>query len=40
MYASDFPHWDWDEPVATAATLPGSVRAEIFGLNARQAFKL
>ena len=40
VYASDFPHWDWDEPVATAATFPKSIRAEIFGSNARQVFNL
>ena len=40
VYASDFPHFDWDEPVATAATFPKSIRAEIFGSNARELFNL
>ena len=39
VYASDFPHWDWDEPRAAAADLPRHPREKIFGANARALFK-
>ena len=40
VYASDFPHWDWDSPDTVKADLPESMAANIFGENARAAFKL
>ena len=40
LYASDFPHWDWDEPITTAAEIPASMRERIFGANARELFRL
>ena len=40
VYASDFPHWDWDEPRAAAADIPRVLRDRIFGGNARALFKL
>ncbi len=36
VYASDFPHWDWDEPTPTAAQFPKEMRQAVFGGNARQ----
>ena len=40
VFASDFPHWDWDEPRATAAMLPRELRPRIFGETARALFNL
>ena len=40
VYASDFPHWDWDEPKSTLARFPEALRAPIFGDNARELFSL
>ena len=40
VYASDFPHWDWDSPDTVKADLPESMAENIFGENARAAFKL
>ena len=40
VYASDFPHWDWDEPRAAAADIPKALRESVFGANARALFNL
>jgi len=40
VYASDFPHWDWDEPRAAAALIPRDLRPRIFGETARELFGL
>ncbi len=40
VYASDFPHWDWDEPRAAAAMIPRDLRPRIFGETARELFGL
>ncbi len=40
VYASDFPHWDWDEPRAAAADIPRKLREAVFGANARALFNL
>lgn len=36
VYASDFPHWDWDEPTPTAGQFPKELREAVFGGNARE----
>ena len=33
VYASDFPHWDWDSPTSVAPDFPAEMRANIFGGN-------
>ena len=38
MFASDHPHWDWDDPRDTFASLPASLRQRIMGANALDAF--
>ncbi len=40
VYASDFPHWDWDEPRTVAADIPRPLRNQIFGENARALLNL
>jgi predicted TIM-barrel fold metal-dependent hydrolase len=35
VYASDFPHWDWDEPTTVLPKLPEPMRQRIFADNAR-----
>ena len=41
MYASDYPHWDWDAPeTAFPVRLPEDVRHRIFYENARQLYRL
>ena len=40
VFASDFPHWDWDEPRAAAAAIPRTLRPRIFGEAARELFNL
>ena len=40
VYASDFPHWDWDEPRAAAAMIPRDLRPRIFGETARELFDI
>lgn len=38
MFASDYPHWDWDDPARTFTTLPAELRRRIFVENARETF--
>ncbi len=40
MYASDFPHWDFDESEQTLRQLPDEWRGNIRGKNAQQFFRL
>ena len=40
VYASDFPHWDWDAPTSVAPDFPAEMRANIFGETARATFRL
>jgi uncharacterized protein len=35
VYASDFPHWDWDEPSTVLPKLPEAMRRKIFFENAQ-----
>lgn len=39
MFASDYPHWDWDDPAATLKGIPEALRRRIFGGNAADFFK-
>ena len=40
MYASDFPHWDFDEPVQTLRQLPAAWRDNVRARNALDFFRL
>ena len=40
MYASDFPHWDFDEPEQTLRQLPGEWRDAVRSKNAIEFFRL
>jgi predicted TIM-barrel fold metal-dependent hydrolase len=38
MFATDYPHWDWDDPAQSFTTLPPDLRHRIFVENALDAF--
>jgi predicted TIM-barrel fold metal-dependent hydrolase len=38
-YASDFPHWDWDEPTTVLPGLDAETRRKIFVENARKLYQ-
>ncbi|MDE2702738.1 MAG: amidohydrolase family protein [Chloroflexi bacterium] len=38
VYASDYPHWDWDDPNDAARTFPSEMRERVFNRNARKAY--
>ena len=40
MYASDFPHWDFDEPEQTLRQLPAEWRDNVRSRNAQEFFRL
>jgi predicted TIM-barrel fold metal-dependent hydrolase len=40
MYASDFPHWDFDEPEQTLRQLPAAWRDGVRWRNAQEFFRL
>lgn len=40
LYASDFPHWDFDNPDRTLTTVSPEIRQQIFADNASQVFTL
>jgi predicted TIM-barrel fold metal-dependent hydrolase len=40
VYASDYPHWDWDEPSTLLQGCDPDLRARIFGGNARDMYGL
>jgi predicted TIM-barrel fold metal-dependent hydrolase len=39
VYASDYPHWDWDDPAVTFETVPDELRERIFTRNAQEFFR-
>ena len=39
MFATDYPHWDWDDPAETFAELPDPLRTRIFSANAAEFFR-
>ena len=39
MFASDFPHWDWDDPEESFKLLPVTLQERIFTANAREFFR-
>ncbi len=39
-FASDYPHWDFDEPTLTLRTLPAAWRERIAFENARELYGL
>lgn len=40
MFATDFPHWDWDDPEMTLAGYPDDLRRRIFSENAMRTYGL
>ena len=40
VYASDFPHWDWDEPTTVLPGIGKAVRRRIFADNAAALYAL
>ncbi len=38
VFASDYPHWDWDEPSGLLPGFDDNLRAKIFGTNAREMY--
>jgi predicted TIM-barrel fold metal-dependent hydrolase len=40
VYASDWPHWDWDDPATTFPKLPERLHRRVFAENAREMFGL
>lgn len=40
MFATDYPHWDWDDPSKTLAGYPEDLRRRIFSENAIDTFGL
>lgn len=40
MFATDYPHWDWDDPEMTLVGFPEDVRRRIFADNAIETFNL
>lgn len=40
MFATDYPHWDWDDPLMTLADYPEELRRRIFSENAIDTFGL
>jgi predicted TIM-barrel fold metal-dependent hydrolase len=40
MFASDYPHWDFDSPTRAFPTLPHALREAIFSANARSFYRL
>ncbi len=40
VYASDWPHWDWDDPATTFPKLPEHLHKRVFAENAREMFGL
>jgi len=39
VYASDFPHWDWDEPTTVLTGLAPTLRRKIFSENAQALYR-
>jgi predicted TIM-barrel fold metal-dependent hydrolase len=40
MFATDYPHWDWDDPAMTLTGFPDDLRRRIFFDNAVETFNL
>jgi uncharacterized protein len=41
LFASDYPHWDFDDPFRSLPVdLPGERRAQILSSNARAVYRL
>ncbi len=40
VFASDYPHWDWDEPSTFLAGFPRELRRAVMYENARQLYRL
>lgn len=40
MFATDYPHWDWDDPAMTLTGFPDDLRRRIFADNAIDTFGL
>jgi len=40
MFATDYPHWDWDDPTMTLAGYPEDLRRRIFSENAIETYGL
>jgi uncharacterized protein len=40
MFASDYPHWDFDEPTQTLRLLPEEIRSVVAFENAAKLFRL
>ena len=40
VFASDWPHWDWDDPATTFPKLPERLHQRVFADNARELFGL
>ncbi len=38
VYASDYPHWDWDDPNDAARAFPSEMRERVFHRNAFEAY--
>ena len=40
MFASDYPHWDFDSPTHAFPKLPAALHERIFSTNARTFYRL
>jgi predicted TIM-barrel fold metal-dependent hydrolase len=40
MFATDYPHWDWDDPAMSFTGFPDDLRRRIFAANAAETFGL
>jgi predicted TIM-barrel fold metal-dependent hydrolase len=40
LFASDYPHFDFDSPDTSLPPLPEAMRRRVFSENAREVFKL
>lgn len=40
MFATDYPHWDWDDPTQTFAGYPDDMRRRVFASNAIETYNL
>lgn len=38
MFATDYPHWDWDDPAMTLVGFPDDLRRRIFSTNALETY--
>lgn len=40
VYASDYPHWDWDDPTTVLPGVPADLKRRIFGETASELYGL